>query len=177
MKQLVNCVTHSCFFQLRLLPQMRRDAGSEVTKRLASAFILSKLDYCNAALSGLPQTNLRSLQRVQNAAVRLVTNTGSRDHITPVLKDLHWLPVNQRMKYKLCLMVHQVHIQQCLSGLHAGSRYIDRNRCHEKRASFSQWSIQPKTCCPHTVRWTPFQLLRTCCLELTISLSAINDQH
>jgi len=96
MKQLVNRITSSCFFQLRRLCQIRRAAGSEVNKRLVSAFILSKLDYCKAVLSGLPQTTLRPLQRAQNAATRLVTNTGSRDHITPVLRDLLWLPVNQR---------------------------------------------------------------------------------
>jgi len=92
--------------------QSSSDLGKR-TKRLVLAFIFSKLDYCNAALSGLPHTTLRPLQRAQNAAARLVTNTGSRDHITPVLKDLHWLPVNQRIKYKLCLMVHQIHTQQC----------------------------------------------------------------
>jgi len=113
MKQHVNRVTSSCFFQLRPLRQTRRAAGSEDTKRLDSAFILSKLDYCNAALSGLPQTILRPLQRAQNVATRLVKNTGSRDHITPILKDLHWVPVNQRIKYELCLMMHQIPIQQC----------------------------------------------------------------
>jgi hypothetical protein len=77
------------------------------------AFVLSRLDYCNAALSGLPQTTLRLLQRAQNAAARLVTNTGSRDHITPAMKDSNWLPINQRIKYKLCLMMHLIHTQQC----------------------------------------------------------------
>ena len=83
----------------------------DVTKSLVSAFVLT-LDYCNAALDGLPQTTLRPLQRAQNAATRLVTNTGSRDHITPALKELHWLPVNQRITYKLCLMMHLIHTQR-----------------------------------------------------------------
>jgi len=60
----------------------------------------------------MPQTTTRHLQRAQNAAARLVTYTGSRDLIIPVLKDLHWLPVNHFIEYKLCLMMHQVHIQQ-----------------------------------------------------------------
>jgi len=78
MKQHVNRVTSSCFFQLRPLHSaslMRRAVCSEVTKRLVSAFILSKLDYCNAALSGLPQTTLRLLKRAQTAATRLVPHT------------------------------------------------------------------------------------------------------
>jgi len=89
----------ACFFQLHRLHQIRRSAGSEVTNRLVSALILSKLNYCNAALSGLPHATLRPLQHAQNAAARLVTNTVSRDHITPVLKELQWLSVNQRIKY------------------------------------------------------------------------------
>ena len=80
MKRHVNRIASSCFFQLRRLDQIRRVAGPEVTKRLALAFILSKLDYCNAALAGLPQPTLRPLQRAQNAAARLVTKTSSRDH-------------------------------------------------------------------------------------------------
>ena len=56
---------------------------------------------------------LRPRQCVQNAAARLVTNTRSRDHITPVLKDPHWLPVDQRIKYQPCLMTHHIDTQQC----------------------------------------------------------------
>ena len=99
MKHRINRVTSNCFFQLRRLRQMRRVAGPDVTTRLMSALVLSRLEYCNAALAGLPQTTLRPHKRVQNAADRLVTNTGSRDHITPAMKELHWLPVNQRIKY------------------------------------------------------------------------------
>ena len=97
LKHHVNRVTSSCFFQLRCLRQIRRVTGPEVTKRLVSAFILSRLDYCNAALAGLPQTTLRPLQRVQNAAARLVANIRQHDHTTPAMKDLHWLPVNLRI--------------------------------------------------------------------------------
>jgi hypothetical protein len=99
MKHHVNRVTSNCFFQLRRLRQIGRVVGPDVTKRLVSVFVLSRLDYCNAVLAGLPQTTLRPLQRAQNAAAHLVTNTGSRDHITPVMKELHWLPANQRIKY------------------------------------------------------------------------------
>jgi len=112
MKHHVNRVTSNCFFQLRRLRQIRRVAGPDVTQRLVSALVLSRLDYCNAALAGLPQATLRPLQRAQNAAARLVANMGSRDHITPAMKDLHWLPINQRITYKLCLMMHFIHTQQ-----------------------------------------------------------------
>ena len=113
MKQHVNRITSSCFFHLRRLRQLRRSVGPEVTKRLVSSFVLSRLDYCNAALAGLPQSTTWPLQRVQNAAARLITNPGARDHITPAMKQLHWLPIHMRIKYKLCLMMHFIFTKPC----------------------------------------------------------------
>jgi hypothetical protein len=113
MKPHISRVASSCFFQLRRLRQIRRSVGEEVTKRLVTALVLSRLDYCNAALACLPESTIRPLQRVQNAAARLVTNAKSSDHITPILKRLHWLPVNQRIVYKLCLLMHLIHTNQC----------------------------------------------------------------
>jgi hypothetical protein len=113
MKEHIRRITRSCFFQLRRLRQIRRSAGPEVTKRLVSALVLSRLDYCNAALAGLPQSTIQPLQRVQNTAARLISNTGRREHISPVLKELHWLPVNLRIQYKLCLLMYLIHTDQC----------------------------------------------------------------
>jgi len=124
MKHHISRVVSSCVFQLRRLRQIRRSVGEEVTKRLVTALILSRLDYCNAVLAGLPQSTLQPLQRVQNTAARLVSDTKPRDHISPVLAQLHWLPVNQRITYKLCLLMHLVHVKHCpdyLNNLHGSS--------------------------------------------------------
>ena len=76
------------------------------TKRIVKSysFITSKLDYCNSLLYGLPNSDLLKLQRIQNAAARLVTNSHRFCHITPVLRDLHWLPVKLRIQYKILLI-------------------------------------------------------------------------
>ena len=86
-------VASSCFYHLRRLKQISRLVGKELTAQLVSAFILSRLDYCSALLAGLPRATIEPLQRVQNAAAPLVLNLRLRDHVTPALKELHWLPV------------------------------------------------------------------------------------
>ena len=70
---------------------------------LASAFILSRLDYCNSLLAGLPNDKLQNLQRIQNSAARLVLGRSKYDHATPMLRELHWLPIKARIEYKLAL--------------------------------------------------------------------------
>ena len=67
------------------------------------AFISSRLDYSNPLYIGIEQSALRRLQLVQNAAARLLTGTKRREHITPVLADLHWLPVHFRIHFKVLL--------------------------------------------------------------------------
>ena len=59
-------------------------------------------------LAGLPKSPLEPLQRVQNAAARLVFGLNRFDHVTPSLIQLHWLPVSYRIKYKLCCLIHAV---------------------------------------------------------------------
>ena len=95
-----------CFFHLRRLRQLWFVLTSSSMQQLVSAFIISHLDYCNLVLYGLPAITLAPLQRVLHAAVCLVANLGYRDHVMPAMKELHWLPIDYRIKYKLCLMMH-----------------------------------------------------------------------
>lgn len=69
------------------------------------AFISSRLDYCNALYTGISHHALSRLQLVQNSAARLLTGTKKRDHITPILASLHWLPVKFRIDFKILLFV------------------------------------------------------------------------
>ena len=110
MRHHINTVVRSCFFHLRRLKSVRRILGAEVTSGLVSAFVTTRLDYCNSVLAGLPQSTIDPLQRVQNAAARLVAGTGTRDHITPVLRSLHWLPIKFCIIYKLCVLMHLVQV-------------------------------------------------------------------
>src|SRR6218665_1817356 len=108
MKAHISRVSRICFYHLRRLRSIRRCLGREVTARLVSALIIWRLDYCNAILTNLPASTLAPLKIVLNAAARLVMNLGRRDHVTPTLYELHWLPIQSRIQFKLCLLVHHV---------------------------------------------------------------------
>ena len=69
--------------------------------------VISRLDYANCLLYGVPKYELNKLQRVQNAAARLITGTTKADHITGALRNLHWLPIEYRIKFKILLFVYK----------------------------------------------------------------------
>ena len=94
------------FLFLRRISAIRSYLSVTTTARLVCAFIISRLDYCNSVLSGLSSEQLSRLQRVQNCAARLVLRKGKRDHITPLLSQLHWLPVKYRIQYKLAVLAY-----------------------------------------------------------------------
>jgi len=106
--QLVN----SCFAALRQICSIRRSLPRSTLSTLATSFIMTRVDYCNVVLAGLPQCELQQLQTVVNAAARLTAGAQKYDHVTPLLKDLHWLRVPERNTYKLCALTFR-----CLNGL------------------------------------------------------------
>jgi hypothetical protein len=75
---------------------------------IATALVHSKLDYCNSLLLNLPSSSTNRLQLVLNSAARAVTKTSKFHHITPVLKSLHWLKINQRIHYKVISLTYKI---------------------------------------------------------------------
>ena len=76
---------------------------------LANSLVHSKIDYCNSLLYGLPDTSIIRLQRVQNSLARVVCNSSKRSaHSNTLLKTLHWLPISQRIKYKIALLTFKI---------------------------------------------------------------------
>ena len=97
----VSAVVRFLFFHIRSLSKVRPYITYKAASSIAVCLILSKLDYCNSLLSGLPEKQIKRLQAVQNAAARTVMKCKKTDHITPILRQLHWLPIQKRICHKI----------------------------------------------------------------------------
>jgi hypothetical protein len=107
MEKQINAISRACYQQIRNIGKIRKNITTEACKTLVQATITSRLDYANVLLYGLPKCLLGRLQRVQNSAARLISRSRKHDHITPVLINLHWLPVEFRVQYKVLLYTYK----------------------------------------------------------------------
>ena len=104
MTKQISSVCRSSYLHLRKISSIGQYLSRETTAQLVLSLVLSRLDYCNSTLSGLPSYALQRIQKVQNNAARLVFRKRKSVHVTPLLKQLHWLPVDARIQYKLATL-------------------------------------------------------------------------
>ena len=93
----------SAWFHLRNISKIRQHLDQTATERLIHAFVTSKLDINNSLYYGLSDCLLQKLQTVLNAAARILTRVSKFTHVTPILKELHWLPIEYRIEFKIVL--------------------------------------------------------------------------
>uniref|UniRef100_A0A3Q3MWV1 Reverse transcriptase domain-containing protein n=1 Tax=Labrus bergylta TaxID=56723 RepID=A0A3Q3MWV1_9LABR len=115
----VTQLTRTAFFHLKNIARLRPLLSFSAAETLIHAFITSRLDYCNSILFGTPSKVLNKLQYIQNSAARLLTHLRTCEHITPVLQNLHWLPVPYRIQFKILLLTHKALNHQAPSYLTA----------------------------------------------------------
>ena len=108
MEDHVNNICKTSYFYIRLLGKLRKFLDKETGAMITHAFVTSRLDYCNSLLHGISSSLTAKLQHVLNTAARIVTGTKIGNHITPLLKSLHWLPVVQRCAFKTALLTFKV---------------------------------------------------------------------
>ncbi|KAG5858110.1 hypothetical protein ANANG_G00026610, partial [Anguilla anguilla] len=107
LSQNITALSRTCRFFLYNIRRIRPFLTTYATQLLVQAMVLSRLDYCNSLLAGLPASSIRPLLLIQNAAARLVYNLPRHSHVTPLLTDLHWLPVMARIKFKTLVLAYQ----------------------------------------------------------------------
>ena len=102
----VSNVCQSCFYHIRDLRRIRRHIPLSTAKTISNALISSRLDYCNSLLNNIAKQDLSKLQRVQNCLARVVLRAPRFSPSLPLLKQLHWLPVNYRIQFKLSTLTY-----------------------------------------------------------------------
>ena len=103
-------ITNTCrsaSIQLRKINYIKRYLNESAIKTIVQAVVLSRLDYCNSLYNGLNQKSIQRLQLTQNKAVRIITGATRRDHITPIMNTLTWLPIKKRCQYKLMIITYK----------------------------------------------------------------------
>ena len=131
--------------------QIRKFLSIDTTKTLIHAFVTSHVDYCKALLAGIPQYQVQRIQRVLNAAARLIYHCLRFSHITPVLRSLHWLPVKFRVDFKIALLLYKalnnmapMYISDMLIPKHSSDRwklsYIHHNSSFKRPLEIESYS-------------------------------------
>ena len=109
LRQHVSYTSRACRFHLRNISRIRKYIPQDISIVLIKSLVMSRLDYSNGLLYGLPKCTVSGLQAVQNSAARIVTQERLRDHdsMSRALMELHWLPVDKRIEYKLLLYTYK----------------------------------------------------------------------
>lgn len=121
MTKQINSIISSGYFQLRNIRRIGRYLNQDTKHHVVRSLILSKLDYGNALIYGSNMKDIRRLQTLQNRSAKFIFSAGRLESPKPLLDTLHWLPIDTRIKYKLCLYVFKclhdhapVYLNQCL---------------------------------------------------------------
>ncbi len=107
MKFHIQMVCKSGYYHLRNISRIKKCLTYDALEKLIHALISSRIDYCNTLLMGVPKYSMDKVQRLQNAAARLLSGCRKFDHITPILCSLHWLPVECRIHFKVLLLTYK----------------------------------------------------------------------
>lgn len=111
MEEHVAGLCRSAYYHLHSISRVRRYIDMQCAKQLVHALVISRLDTCNSLLYGLPDSLIKKLERVQNSCARVILQRSRLDHVKPMLIELHWLPIDLRVIYKILTLCYK-----CLHG-------------------------------------------------------------
>lgn len=106
----VKNLCRTCNFHIRSLRSLCSSLDSKTAETIGRSIVMSKMDYCNSLLAFTSKRNIHRIQVVQNNLARLVSGSDYRQSAAPILSSLHWLPIEQRIKYKITTMVFKSRI-------------------------------------------------------------------
>jgi len=104
----ISSLSKSCYSHICELRCIRTYLHCKTANTIAASIVHSKLDYCNSLYYNLPKSQINRLQQIQNCLARTVVKAPKSSHITPILRSLHWLKINERIEYKLLSLTYKV---------------------------------------------------------------------
>lgn len=130
----IKSLTSKCSTQLRRLRMVKKSLNESTMQTLVHAFIHSRLDYCNSLFYGISNKSMSKLQSIQNQAAKIIVGGLKFDHISPILRDLHWLSVEKRILFKIAILMYK-----CVNGL--APIYLMK-KCVPKIVSSSHYQLR-----------------------------------
>ena len=154
--RLVSSYCSSAYYHLRTISNIRHLLTLDACHAAVRSLVLSRLDYCNALLGGLNNRQLDRLQRAQNSAARVVYRVRQRDHITPTLRTLHWLPIRMRISFKICTyMFKAIHglgpeyincvVERYMQGKRSKKKHLSKEAFKKIRYKQNMWRVYKHT--------------------------------
>ena len=143
-KAQIQNICKSGWYQLNRIVRIRDHLDRKSTEMLIQAFVTSRLDVNNSLLLGLPKTLLKRIQILQNAAARVVMRLPKRAHITGTLMELHWLPIQYRIDYKIVLLVFKA-LHDLAPDYISDLLELKDNRNHNLRSNVQRLLVVPKS--------------------------------
>ena len=158
-KQHISSLCCTTFLALRRIASIRLFLSNSSIEKLIASMITSRLDYCNAMFAGVANEQIAHIEKIQNNATQLILKKSNCDHVTLLLKELHWLPVKYCIQYKLTTLVFR-HFDDTLPP------YLSSSLCTYQPSERLLKIFKNK---PENLQWTFFWLQCSDCLELTAS--------
>ncbi|XP_062589924.1 uncharacterized protein LOC134251528 [Saccostrea cucullata] len=130
------------YFNIRRISKVKQHLTQEACAKVINATVVSHLDYHNALLLGITDRNMHRLQVAQNNAARCLTRTCYRQRITPVLQQLLWLPVKQRVVFKVLTTMHKsLHSSSAPPYMRELCPTYQPQRTFKRRSSSDKWKL------------------------------------
>jgi hypothetical protein len=137
-------VCKSCHYLIRQFRTIRPLLDHDSAVLLANALVSTRLDFCNSLYSGLPKKSLNQLQLVQNSLARFIYSSRKFDRVTPLLHQLHWLPVEQRISYKVALLTFKT--LQTNSPKYLSDFLVQYKPMRSLRSDRENYLVVPRVC-------------------------------
>jgi hypothetical protein len=144
MKHQVTTTIRACYFHLRRISKIRKHIDDDTCAKIINATITSRMDYHNGLLSGCHENITRPLQLLQNNCARLLKHLRRRDHITPALCELHWLPIKFRSDFKIMYFIHNA-LHEEDSPLYIKDTFQSYIPNRQLRSTNDPWKLVPTT--------------------------------